>query len=169
MSSFPEPEEPALLSACPFRGPFLEESGDTFAGVLGGNELFQIDSLSPGQSLVKVNRVPGVNRFLGERQRSRTHGLQLTYGFVYNGRKFVGMRGTIREADGDRFVPGYLSPSQDQFCRALLSDQRWKRYGRNRRIATQLDLWKTPGSIARSVNHVADRRQFGSSTQARTL
>src|SRR6266850_1567165 len=103
--SFPEPEEPAILSACPFRGPFLEESGDTFAGVLGGNELFQIDSLSPGQSLVKVNRVPGVNRFFGKRQRSGAHGLQLTYRFVNNGRKFVGAGGTICEADGNRFVP----------------------------------------------------------------
>src|SRR5712671_4171110 len=116
-SSFPEPEEPALLSACPFRGPFLEESGDTFAGVLGGNEFFQIDSLSPGQSLVKVNRVPGVNRFLGERQRSGTHGLKLTYGFVHDSRKFVGACGTIREANRDGFVSGNLPPSPDQFRR----------------------------------------------------
>jgi hypothetical protein len=61
--------------------------------------------------------------------------------------------------------PEIWRPVRIKFRGALLTDQRRQRHGGDRRIARQLDFRKSPGGIARGVNHIADGGEFRASAE----
>src|SRR5882672_4377428 len=110
-----------------------------------------------------MNRVPSINGFLRVRECGSAEDPKLAHYLLNEGAEFFRLHRTTGQADSGGFSSADLSPREDEFTSALLSDQRRKYNRRDRRIAAQLDFWETPGSVVRGINHIANRSQLSPS------
>src|ERR1700733_2191926 len=156
----------SLLTFFPPRRPLFKESHNTLPRIRRRDQFFQINLLRPRQSLVEMNRVPGIERLLRMSERHRAQPAQLVKRRLKNRIQFLRMSGPIRDSDRHSLVPADLPPRKNQLGSPLLPNQSRQSHGCHRRVASQLDLSKSPRSIPRRINHVADESQFRPSAKA---
>src|ERR1700692_2474072 len=112
-----------------------------------------------------MNCVPCVHGFLGMEKGGWTEATEFSQHALDKPVELLISGTTIRQAYGHSFITRELASGKDKFGGALLTDEGGKGDGCDWRITCEFDFRKSPGRIARRVNHIANHGEFRASSE----